>query len=120
MLKKVAGILRQNCRPADYVARMGGDEFVLVMPDLRSRDLGPIVERIRTSIAAAAVEEYGEPLLGASIGAAELTPAISGAEELLGEADREMYRVKRQNKQQRTSPCIPFRNPAQRPSTLVQ
>ncbi len=119
ILRKAAAIFKRNSRPSDYVARMGGDEFVIVMPEIRAADLPPIIERMRMAIRQSSVEDYGEPLLNVSIGFAELTPEISQAEQLLSEADREMYKVKRQHKQE-DAECKPFTSPSLQTSYLVQ
>jgi diguanylate cyclase (GGDEF)-like protein len=99
ILKKVAGILRQSCRRGDYVARMGGDEFVIVMAAIRPEDVQQFAERTRQAICRIGVEDYDEPLLNASIGCAELTPDVTQAEQLLSHADRLMYAVKRRHKE---------------------
>ena len=119
ILRKAAAIFKRNSRPTDYVARMGGDEFVIVMPEIRGADLSPIIERMRSAIRQASVEDYGEPLLNVSIGFAELTQEICQAEQLLSEADREMYKVKRRHKQEETE-CKPFSSPSFQTSYLVQ
>jgi diguanylate cyclase (GGDEF)-like protein len=99
ILKKVAEILRQSCRRGDYVARMGGDEFVIVMADIGPDDVHQFAERTRQAICRIGVEDYDEPLLNASIGCAELTPEVTQAEQLLSHADRLMYAVKRRHKE---------------------
>jgi diguanylate cyclase (GGDEF)-like protein len=101
VLKRVASVLKQTCRESDYVARMGGDEFVIVLPGIRGDDLGPIVDRMREAVAEAGRVEYGDVLFTLSVGSAELSPELTQAEQLLSEADREMYKAKRRFKQQK-------------------
>ena len=110
VLKRVASVLKQTCRESDYVARMGGDEFVIVLPGIRGDDLGPIVDRMREAVAEAGRVEYGDVLFTLSVGSAELSPELTQAEQLLSEADREMYKAKRRFKQQ-TQAVIAARMP---------
>lgn len=85
-----AAALRECCRSYDYVARMGGDEFVVLAPD---------IQRFRD-----AVEQTGARLgysgLSSSFGAVIFVPAEGDgdADTLLAEADRRMYANKRRNK----------------------
>lgn len=47
LLKKVADILRKSCREDDIIARMGGDEFVILLPKTGEPEADSIVERIK-------------------------------------------------------------------------
>ena len=69
VLKCVARSLMTACRQGDYVARMGGDEFVVVMPGLEADALPQRVEQLRKSVSDAARGETGLALT-VSIGAA--------------------------------------------------
>jgi len=95
VLRRVADGLKQNCREYDYVARMGGDEFVIVLPNYPRE----AVEEKRNLLAdvarRAAREVVGEDLVSMSIGEASCPADGTDAEQLLAEADRRMYRVKR-------------------------
>ncbi len=90
-LQKVAAGLRDSCREYDYVARMGGDEFVVILPGLSPADLNAKVEELSRVVSAAGRELWGETRLGLSIGAAFYEQDGINAEQLLAEADRRMY-----------------------------
>lgn len=96
VLRRVARILAEETRAADTVARMGGDEFVLVLPGLT--DTGTLA-RIAARLIARVDEpvDYGGHALrvGASIGIAVSLPAPErDAEALLARADRALYAAK--------------------------
>jgi diguanylate cyclase (GGDEF)-like protein len=92
LLVDVAEILRSHTRDVDLIARVGGDEFVLVCPALEAPDtLTAIVERLRHAVAALAPE--GVPLR-LSVGAAMVSGDMS-PDDLIRLADEAMYRVKR-------------------------
>jgi diguanylate cyclase (GGDEF)-like protein/PAS domain S-box-containing protein len=92
LLVDVAEILRSHTRDVDLIARVGGDEFVLVCPALEAPDtLTAIVERLRRAVAALAPE--GVPLQ-LSVGAAMVSGDMS-PDDLIRLADEAMYRVKR-------------------------
>jgi diguanylate cyclase (GGDEF)-like protein len=98
VLQLVAQGLRENCRAYDYVARMGGDEFVVVLPSQRSGSLSAKIERFVN-----VVEEVGRKLcpladLSLSVGEASCPADGQDAEQLLAEADRNMYKTKERHK----------------------
>jgi diguanylate cyclase (GGDEF)-like protein len=94
LLQRVARVLREQCRDYDYVARMGGDEFVAILPGLQAEAV-----LAKAAQFCEAVEEEGKgarlgEALSLSIGEAHYPADGSNAEELLAEADRRMYIVK--------------------------
>jgi two-component system chemotaxis response regulator CheY len=100
-LRFVAGILAQQVRAYDWVGRWGGEEFLLVLPGATLEDAGRVAERIRQSIATAAlplVDEHERPVrLTVSLGvanAAHLAPQPS-LDQLAQAVDAALYRAKR-------------------------
>jgi diguanylate cyclase (GGDEF)-like protein len=98
VLKLVADGLQKCCRNYDYVARMGGDEFVLVLPGLKREGLAEKLKVLEEVAIGAGMEACGERLLNISIGASFCPGNGADAGGLLAEADRSMYLTKRSHK----------------------
>ncbi|HTS37737.1 MAG TPA: diguanylate cyclase [Candidatus Solibacter sp.] len=91
VLRLFAQALKDTCREYDYVARMGGDEFVVIAPGLAADTAGKKVEQMRALARQAGSEVCGEDILSLSIGRAVFPGDGKDAEQLLAEADRRMY-----------------------------
>jgi diguanylate cyclase (GGDEF)-like protein/putative nucleotidyltransferase with HDIG domain len=96
VLRLFAQSLKSTCREYDYVARMGGDEFVVVAPGLPQDASAKKCDQLRDLARLAGREVCAEDLLSLSIGQAMYPDDGSDAEELLAEADRRMYVEKQQ------------------------
>ncbi|MBZ5631427.1 MAG: diguanylate cyclase [Acidobacteriia bacterium] len=95
VLRLFAQALREACREYDYVARMGGDEFVIVAPGLEPGAVDEKTVRVNEIARAAGLAVSREAELSVSIGCAFYSTDGTDAEQLLAEADRRMYSVKR-------------------------
>jgi diguanylate cyclase (GGDEF)-like protein/putative nucleotidyltransferase with HDIG domain len=91
VLRLFAQALKDSCREYDYVARMGGDEFVVIAPGLAADTAGKKAEQMRALARQAGSEVCGEEILSLSVGRAVYPADGNDAEQLLAEADRRMY-----------------------------
>jgi len=91
VLRLFAQALKDTCREYDYVARMGGDEFVVIAPGLPADAATKKVDQIRPLAMQAGFEVCGEQILSLSVGVAVSPDDGNDAEQLLTEADRRMY-----------------------------
>src|SRR5947209_18776653 len=95
-LVEAAAVIRQSARETDVVARFGGDEFALVLPDTGGEGAFAVGERIRERICAHKFLA-GDGLdihLTASVGVATLPDVAASADELVQAADKARYKVK--------------------------
>ena len=98
-LLAVARCLREQTRQADVVARYGGDEFTLILPETELGDALDIAERIRGELAHLTVAHGTRAIrVTASIGVAVMPDHATTREDLVGAADNASYAAKRAGK----------------------
>jgi diguanylate cyclase (GGDEF)-like protein len=93
VLRSVAATVRESVRDSDVCARVGGEEFVLLLPDAGLPDARLVTQRLQARLRARTIPAIGSSVT-ASFGIAELQPADATAEQLLHRADQAMYRAK--------------------------
>ncbi|NWL19746.1 GGDEF domain-containing protein [Pseudomonas umsongensis] len=94
VLKIIAGVLRKRLRPTDFIARFGGEEFVLLMPSTVPASGMKLLETLRASIEACPFHFKGEPVtITLSIGLAAFRAGEHG-DAVLKRADQALYRAK--------------------------
>lgn len=93
LLKAVASRLKGMLRETDTIARMGGDEFAIILEDITdAQDVGPVASKILEAIAQPFTLNGHEVFVTASIGIAVRPP--SEGDVMVKEADTAMYRAK--------------------------
>ena len=92
-IKAIAGVLKNNARAIDIAARMGGEEFNVVLPGVDSAGGLVAAERIRRAIECVELEKIGH--ITASIGVASYPEHSDDLDELLELTDQAMYVSKR-------------------------
>jgi len=99
LLKAVSNRLQGCLRQGDTLARFGGDEFTLLLPEVRTRDdIVVIAEKILNKLGAPFDIDGHELFVGASIGVAMYPEAGDSVESLIQSADIAMYHVKSRGK----------------------
>ena len=94
VLKIIANVLRKRLRPTDFIARFGGEEFVLLMPNSSLADALAVGEVLRAAIEACPFHFKGEPVtVTVSMGVAQFLPG-ERSDLALKRADAALYRAK--------------------------
>ena len=96
VIRDAAGRIREAARRYDLVGRVGGEEFLIILPGCDERAAAEFAERIRYAIGSESIESQAGPLsVTVSIGAAAWAPGQPPLPHLLWEiADQALYRVK--------------------------
>ena len=91
LIKKVADTLKRSCRSEDAVARVGGDEFIVLLPNTEEPEVKLIVERIRKGLIE---EKVNDIRCSIAIGYDTKTSYYEDIEKIMGNAENEMYKDK--------------------------
>ncbi len=96
VLREVAAVMRQAVRSEDTVCRYGGEEFVVILPELATDDALTRAESIRHMVSELRIYNRGEALreVTISIGVAVYPENGDSLDQLLGLADRALYEAK--------------------------
>jgi diguanylate cyclase (GGDEF)-like protein len=103
LLKRVAQILDENLRKADILARFGGEEFVIVLPEIDKEHGRMVAEKLRLAIERSEFEKAETQPLGRltiSLGLASFPEDAQDAGELLYYADQGLYLAKSRGRNQ--------------------
>jgi diguanylate cyclase (GGDEF)-like protein/PAS domain S-box-containing protein len=95
-LQEMAAACSKSLRDADFIGRLGGEEFAIALIDTELRQGLLVAERIRCKIERLSiVDDGGEPVpLRVSVGVAELATPEGSLEDVLALADQALYRAK--------------------------
>lgn len=99
-IKTVANVLKKNARSIDTAARMGGEEFNVILPGVDSKGAMIAAERIRKALESEKLDTIGH--ITASIGVATFLEHSDNIEDILGLTDQAMYQSKRNGRNQVT------------------
>lgn len=97
LLKKIASMFKNSLRNIDSAGRYGGDEFIILLPDVGSTGALEVANRLREKMTAetAASENEKAPPVSLSIGVAEFPGHGETPEALIAGADGALYHAKR-------------------------
>lgn len=101
MLKEIGGIIKNELRDYDFLARYGGDEFVALVPETDSADVIELCRRIETAVSefTLAVNDVSNARVGVSVGSSSFPNHGENFDQLIVSADKAMYRAKAFHKQ---------------------
>lgn len=94
VLKAVASACLASLRGGDVFARLGGEEFALLLPESEAGEAMAAAERLRRTIEALSIPRHPDMQVTASFGLAPYCSGYASAGEWLDAADRELYRAK--------------------------
>jgi diguanylate cyclase (GGDEF)-like protein len=95
VLRRIAGVMQSQLRTSDTIARWGGDEFVLLLPNVSLQNAVLLLDRVKQAVTQIVVENVGT--ISCSFGVVEMGPE-STYQQLLEDADALMYQSKKNGK----------------------
>lgn len=95
VLKSIVKVAEEVLRVGDTIARLGGEEFVVMLPKISSIEALVVAERLRSSIEASIVDAGGEQIkITVSMGVASMSDSRTTLKQLLASADSALYDAK--------------------------
>lgn len=99
VIRNLASVMLQSVRGIDTVARLGGEEFAVLLPSTGTEVAVRVAERIRHNVAAQQVASGEGPVsYRVSVGVAQVSPEIADIGALIMAADQALYEAKRQGR----------------------
>jgi len=96
VIAHIAALCREDRRVSDIVARIGGEEYALLLPETPIEAAYAVAERLRRNVEVSALLSNSKGLaVTVSIGVAEAGPGMSGIVDLMKVSDRALYEAKR-------------------------
>lgn len=95
VVAQIAALCREDRRVSDVVARIGGEEFALLLPETTAEAAYAVAERLRRNVEVSPLLTNGNGLaVTVSIGVAEAAPGMSGIVDLMKDSDCALYEAK--------------------------
>ena len=98
VLQKFAGVVAGQCRKSDLIARLGGEEFAVLLPDTDLESAQIWAERTRNQVAKTRFGDNNALRITVSLGLVELTEEQTSASVITSMADRALYEAKRRGR----------------------
>jgi two-component system, cell cycle response regulator len=123
VLERVAAVLRENVRSSDFVARIGGEEFAMILPETQLHEAVVVSEKIRRAIAEQNADDT--PRATVSVGVSSLPHShFISRREMLRSSDLALYRAKERGRdrveiERRSYPNRPKVTPPIRPAAQL-
>jgi diguanylate cyclase (GGDEF)-like protein len=101
VLMSVSRLIREKVRASDHVARIGGDEFLIILPSTNREEARPVAEKIHKAVSTSVVaEKYPHLRIGASLGMVSAAREDEMVQDLLVRTERALHSAKRYGKGQ--------------------
>ena len=97
VLKQMADLMKKQLRSSDTIARWGGDEFVILLPNVSLKNAMMLLDRVKQAVSQ--IDLHSGVVISCSYGVVEMG-SESTYQQMISEADARMYRAKRAGKEQ--------------------
>jgi diguanylate cyclase (GGDEF)-like protein len=97
ILVEISRVIQRNLRASDIFARLGGEEFVLLVPDIAQVDAQALAQRIRKAVEEASIAAADQTRIHTTLSIGMLTRELSAPvtlDSLVNDADKAMYEAK--------------------------